>query len=299
MPHGNISSHHNGRTITKQERGIIMKRVTQVFFAAALLFCLALAGIGEAAEGDSVVVQKEHGLIDWTQNYIEATGMAVAPKGSEGAQAKALARRGATVDLQRNLLEFLAGVQVDARTTMNDFMAEDRVRSEVHGLIRNIELLDGTWDGESYTISGRVKLPQLLVVVAPQCEEIQRKAPKPPAASKPSVSKGRYTGLVIDARHLPLAPSLSFRVVDTSGHEVYSIVNADQKFFMQSGLTAYFNNIEIAKGDLRVATNPIVTKAVRLSSDNYDIVIPNDAAARVRGSSYDFRRECKIIIVCK
>jgi hypothetical protein len=110
-----------------------------------LVLCLAFGGICEAAEsGDiddgpgSVVVQKEHGLLDWTQNYIEATGMAVAPNGTKGAQAKALARRGAIVDLQRNLLEFMNGVQIDSRTTMNDFMAEDRVRSEVHGLIQII-----------------------------------------------------------------------------------------------------------------------------------------------------------------
>jgi hypothetical protein len=255
----------------------------------------------ESAEGEteSVTLQKEHGLIDWSQNYIEATGMAVAPKGTDGAQAKALARRGAIVDLQRNLLEFMGGVQVDSRTTMNDFMAEDRVRSEVHGIIRNIELLDGTWDGESYTVSGRVRLPQLLVVVAPECAAVQRSAPKPPAASKPSSAKGRYTGIVIDARHLPRVPTLSFRVVDASGHEVYGISYADQKFLAQSGLASYYNNYEYAKGEIRVATNPIITKAVRLQSDNYDIVIPNDAAAKMRGSSYDFRKECKVIIVCK
>ncbi|MDR1965383.1 MAG: hypothetical protein LBQ36_01620 [Synergistaceae bacterium] len=243
--------------------------------------------------------QKDKNLIDWTQNFIETSGVGVAPKNMAGAQGKALARRGAIVDLQRNLLEFLVGVQVDSRTTMNDFMAEDRVRTEVHGMVKNVELIEGTWDGESYTVSGRIKLPQLLVVVAPQCQEAVTKAPKPPANTKPQVTKGRYTGLVIDARHLPIVPSLSFRVVDASGHEVYGINHADQKFYAQSGLATYYNNIEYARGELRVATNPIVTKAVRLASDNFDIVIPNDAAAKVRGSSYDFRKECKVIIVCK
>jgi hypothetical protein len=214
-----------------------------------------------------------------------------------GAQGKSLARRGAIVDLQRNLLEFLAGVQVDARTTMNDFMAEDRVRTEVHGLIRNIELLDGEWDGESYTVSGRVKLPELLVIVAPA---VAAKAPKPQAQSSGAPrTAGRFTGLVIDARHLPVVPSLSFRVVDEGNREVYGINFADQKFYLQSGLATYYNNMEYAKGEIRVATNPIVTKATRLSDGNVDIVIPNADAARARGSSYDFRKECKVIIVCK
>ena len=46
-----------------------------------------------------------------------------------------------------------------------------------------------------------------------------------------------------------------------------------------------------------MAGNPIVTKAVRLANGNVDIVIPNSQAAKVRGSSYDFRRDCKVIIV--
>jgi hypothetical protein len=249
-----------------------------------------------APQGSAVVAQKENGLIDWSKNYIEATGMAVAPTGTAGAQAKALARRGAIVDLQRNLLEFLVGVQVDARTTMNDFMATDRVRSEINGMIKNVELLEGAWDGESYTVSGRVKLPQLLICVAP---EIGGNAPKPKAEGTPAKTSGKFTGLVIDARHLQLAPSLAFRVADESGREVYGINFTDPTFAAQSGLATYYNNIEYAKGEIRVASNPIVTKATRLSADSVTIVIPNSAAAKIRGSSYDFRRECKVIIVVK
>ncbi|HPE64789.1 MAG TPA: hypothetical protein PK849_01305 [Synergistales bacterium] len=129
-----------------------------------LLFVLAVQTAGIAAETETEV-EKEKALIDWGQNYIEGSGMAVAPEGTTGAQAKALARRGAMVDLQRNMLEFVCGVQIDARTVMDDFMAEDRVRSEVHGLIRNIEILKGEWDGESYTVTGRIKTEQLRLIV--------------------------------------------------------------------------------------------------------------------------------------
>lgn len=253
----------------------------------------ALSAETESSSDGPVVLQKDRGLIDWSKNYIEATGMAVAPSNMKGAQAKAMARRGAIVDLQRNLLEFLAGVQVDSRTTMHDFMAEDRVRSEVHGMIRNVELLEGTWDGEAYTVAGRVKLPQLLVCVAPSLP-----APSAKPASSPQKTAGRFTGLVIDARHLGIVPCLSFAVTNEKGNAVYGINFADQKFLAQSGLATYYNNLNIAKGELRVAANPIVTKAIRVSADG-TIVIPNSAAAKVAGSSYDFRKECKVIIVCK
>ena len=239
----------------------------------------------------AVIVKKENGLMNWTENYIEATGMAVAPTGMKGAQGKALARRGATLDLQRNLLEFLKGVQVDARTTMNDFMAEDRVRSELSGVIKNVEILSGEWDGEAYTITGRIKLPPVRAVVAPRILVETYKEPKPKKSS------GRYTGLVIDARHLPLVPSMSFRVLDESGKAVYGMSFADYDRYLQSGLCAYYNNINYAKGEVHVASNPIVTKALKLRNGNVDIVISNAAAAKIRGSSYDFRKDCKVIIV--
>ena len=242
----------------------------------------------------AVVVKTENGLMNWTENYIEATGMAVAPTGKKGGQGKALARRGATLDLQRNLLEFMKGVRIDGQTTMNDFMAEDRVRSEISGIIKNVEVMRGEWDGEAYTVTGRIKLPPVRAVVAPKIP-----ADKSYKEPKPKKSAGRYTGLVIDARHLPLVPSMSFRVLDESGKPVYGMAFVDQDRFLQSGLCAYYNNINYAKGEVHVASNPIVTKAIKLKNGNVDIVIPNSAAAKVRGSSYDFRKDCKVIVVSK
>jgi hypothetical protein len=218
----------------------------------------------------------------------------------KGAQAKALARRGAIVDLQRNLLEFLNGVQVDARTTMEDFMASDRVRSEVSGVVKNVELLEGTWDGESYTLAGRIKLPELRAVVA------ANRAPDPVGAAAVQEEKKnqpkktvKYTGLVIDARHLPLVPAMTFSVFDEAGRAVYGMEFVNWQDYLQSGLCSYYHNIGYARGEAHVAPNPIVTKATRLTSGNVDIVIPNGDAAKARGSVYDFRRECKVVVVSK
>jgi len=271
-----------------------MKICKLIVLSGVLLICgLAVAF---AADSDSVVTQKEKGLIDWSQNYIEASGMAVAPKGTKGAQARALARRGAIVDLQRNMLEFLNGVQVDARTTMDDFMAEDRVRTEVHGAIRNVELLKGEWDGEAYTVTGRLKLAQVRTIVAPSIQ-VDKVIIETEKKQSPPRTSGRYTGLIIDVRHLPLVPSVTFRVFDEGGRAVYGMEFVDNASFLQSGICAYYNNINYAKGEIHVAPNPISTRALRLATGNVDIVIPNSAAAMVRGSSYDFRKECKVLII--
>ncbi|MDR1742062.1 MAG: hypothetical protein LBR38_09535 [Synergistaceae bacterium] len=69
-------------------------------------------------------------------DYVEASGMGRAPSGhSQEAQRKAMARRGAVVDLQRNLMAKVGG----------------------GGFIKNVEVLDEAWDGEVYRVRGRVR----------------------------------------------------------------------------------------------------------------------------------------------
>ena len=271
----------------------------------------------------SVITQKEKGLVDWTQNYVEATGMAVAPRNMRGAQAKALARRGAMVDLQRNLLEFLVGVQIDARTVMEDFMANDTVRSEIHGIIKNVETLEGTWDGEAYTVKGRIRMGQLRTVIAPNIPPAPtvypvvgatpdvtiHVDPEPEPAPAPrqrsqgkkqsQPKKAGYTGLIIDVRHLPYKPAMSFQVYDQSGKAVYGMSFVNQQNYLQSGLCAYYNNINYAKGEAHVAPSPIVAKAVKLGASNVDIFISNSDASKIRSSSPDFRKTCKVIVVSR
>ncbi|MCL2147059.1 MAG: hypothetical protein FWH52_04535 [Synergistaceae bacterium] len=279
-----------------KKSNIIVLTVVFLICSFAVAFAAEMESMATQNELDSVVTKKERGLVDWTQNYIEATGMAVAPKGSSGAQARALARRGAIVDLQRNLLEFLNGVQIDSRTVMDDFMAEDRVRTEVNGVVKNVEVLDGEWDGEAFTVTGRIKLAQVRAIVTPSIQvdkviiETEKKQPAPQKTAK-------YTGLIIDVRHLPLVPAMTFRVFDESGRAVYGIEFVNEASYLQSGMCAYYNNINYAKGEIHVAPNPISTKAVRLATGNVDIVIPNSAASMVRGSSYDFRKECKVLLI--
>ena len=248
-----------------------------------------------AEEPEAVVTRREKGLVDWTQNYVEATGTAVAPKGMTGAQAKAMARRGAMLDLQRNLLEFLNGVQIDAYSVIGD---SDTVRSELHGVIKNVEAIDGTWDGEAYTIRGRVRMEQLRRAVAPVAASRVKKTKSEPQP-KTREKKARYTGLVIDVRHLPYVPAMTFQVLDQNGRAVYGMGFVNQNSYLQSGLCAYISNINYARGEVSVAPNPIVAKAVKLGQNNVDIVISNADASRVRSSSYNFRRECKVIVVCK
>ena len=249
-----------------------------------------------APSPSALIVGTEFARINWTDDYVEASGQAVAPTGKEKtSQGKLLARRGAIVDLQRNLLEAIQGVRVDAKTSMTDFMANDTVRTEVQGLVKGVEISDASWDGDIYTVTGRVKLDKVRTAVLPGLPKAPGQKPVPPT---PPAGKISASGLLIDATHLPLIPAMFFRVVDENGKEVYGIDFADADRFLASGLCDYHTNLAYAKGAPRIASTPLVAKAVRtVAPQNVDIVISNADAAKVRGSSYDFRIPCRVTVV--
>lgn len=77
--------------------------------------------------------------IDWSNQYLEAGGMAVIDrdKYASKAQAEAVAVRGAEIVAYANLLEIAQGVRVQRSTTVRDLMTEsDVVRTEVQGIVR-------------------------------------------------------------------------------------------------------------------------------------------------------------------
>lgn len=252
-------------------------------------------GQPQVPASQEVVDETEFAKVNWTGDFVEATGQAVSPAGMENSpQGKLLARRGAVVDLQRNLLEAIQGVKVDSKTIMTDFMASDLVRTEVQGLIKGVEVKEGSWDGAVYTVKGRVKLEKVRAAVMTALPKQPGKKTVPALAPK---SRGA-SGLLVDARHLPLIPALIFRIVDESGKEVYGLDFVDQERFLASGLCDYHTNLDYARGAPRIAASPLVIKAVKtVSPGNVDLVISNTDAAKIRGNAFDFRIPCRVTVV--
>ncbi len=95
-------------------------------------------------ESKPIITEKPNGSINWTQQYVEAKGFSVIDneKFKNPAQAKAMARRGATVDAQRNLLEIVKGVQITSETTVNDMIASsDFIYTRVDGIIKGAQIV--------------------------------------------------------------------------------------------------------------------------------------------------------------
>ena len=102
--------------------------------SVALLSLQAAAG---AQAPGSYRQQLGSGQIHWTEQYIEVRGSGIAPTQGSPAQQKLMARRAATADAYRNLLEVVNGVRVSAETTVRDFVTEsDVVRTRVEGVVK-------------------------------------------------------------------------------------------------------------------------------------------------------------------
>ena len=117
--------------------------IVKSFALAVLMLALAVCtvGTGEAAQ--------------WDGGTIRVVGLGVAPAGTNGTQAEALARRAAISDAYRQLAEQVNGVNVDASTTVENLMlANMTVRTHVSALIKGVEILEekAQRDG-SYTVT--------------------------------------------------------------------------------------------------------------------------------------------------
>ena len=117
--------------------------IVKSFALAVLMLALAVctAGTGEAAQ--------------WDGGTIRVVGLGVAPAGTSGTQAEALARRAALSDAYRQLAEQVNGVNVDASTTVENLMlANMTVRTHVSALIKGAEIREekAQRDG-SYTVT--------------------------------------------------------------------------------------------------------------------------------------------------
>lgn len=264
-------------------------------FAIVLALVLATAAFAQ----QSVVQQGQNAVLNWTGDYIEAVGQAVPPTGKEGTgQGKLLAKRGAVVDLQRNLLEFIKGVQITSETVMENFMADDKVMTSITGFIKNVVVTDSDWDGEIYTVSGRIYLKDIRQATLPVIQQ-QIKKENPVIAPQPKPAKRtQNTGLVLDCRNLPLIPSITFRIVSTSGKEVYSFDQVDMEHFLASGLTDYHSNMGWAKDQPRVATTPLIVKPVKTDAPkNVDIIVSDSDAAKIAALPDNVIKKCRVSIV--
>jgi hypothetical protein len=109
-----------------------------------------------------------------------------------------------------------------------------------------------------------------------------------------------YTGLIFDAQSLTFTPSASVKILDEDGREVYGSAYVSKDWAEKHGIVSYVKGLDEAKANQRVAGNPLVIKAIKVTGpNNKDLVISNDDARRVRdlAKNLNFLDAGKVVII--
>jgi K+-transporting ATPase c subunit len=109
-----------------------------------------------------------------------------------------------------------------------------------------------------------------------------------------------YTGLIFDAQSLAFTPSASVKILDEDGREVYGSAYVSKDWTEKHGIVSYVKDLAQAKANQRVAGNPLVIKAVKVTGpNNKDLVISNDDARRIRdlAKNLNFLDAAKVVII--
>ncbi len=265
------------------------------------------------------------GKINWSEGYIEATGIGTPPDRYIGKpQARPMALRAARVDAYRNLLETTKGVRVDSATAVRDYIVEsDVINTQVEGLVKGAKVVnqeylsDGTVEvtmrmpipGDfTKIIIQRVieKRPEVTPLApptapAPAAVPVATAPPAPaPAAAPTPVAPVVYTGVVVDAKGLQARPAMSPKIIGEDGKEIYGSMNVERKYAVEQGMSGYARDLTAAQSNPRVTnpppSNPVTVKGIRTEGPGKsDIVISNADAEKIRGAS--FLKECRVMIV--
>lgn len=130
----------------------------------------------------------------WADMDITAVGNGAPPANAiNESQARNMAKRAAKLDALRNLAETVKGVQVDSKTTVQDFVTQsDEIRSKVDMFIQGAQVLEEKQleDG-TYEVKVGMNLKPLSDVIKPKQEIAEKPIESAPAAittTKPALT---------------------------------------------------------------------------------------------------------------
>ena len=258
-----------------------MKNLKKKALAGAIAGVFAF-GAGFYAAPDSslpslTLMQAAEAAPQWEQGTITAEGFGTPPAGAYGSKASIMARRAAIVDAQRNLAEQVSGVQVDAETTVENFViSSDLVKTKVSALIKGAMVVEEQMmpDGAYRVV---MSMPMygtqgLASAIMPAIRDNTPPPPPPPVISATITTQiqmgGTYTGVIVDAGGMGLKPSFSPVIYDTNGRAIYGVSNINYDQAISQGMVGYSASVSAAQTLPRVGATPLVIKAVQVRGGN-------------------------------
>jgi hypothetical protein len=296
------------------------------FWAMLTLTCLFyLAPVVSAQEMKS-------GEINWVKGYISAVGNGTADPSGNNVKDRLKALRAAELIAQRTLLETLKGVQIDSRTTVENFMLkEDVINSRVEGIVKGAQIVkrDVTWEKDipQATVEMRIclsnnvggcKMDSSLMTVLnidpksepPYAPPDQMTLQNVPLLALPDTSKKQVaydsskpvSGVIFNLQGQPFERQLLPIIITVTGENkqltVYSVKYVTPKVIRSYGVVRYADNEDQAKGNAYIGNNAVIIPVDNITKENMIVITP-DAARILRETTMhgnDYLAEAKVVI---
>ena len=217
--------------------------------------------------------------VNWNEDVVSADGYGTPPQNTVNpAQANILARRAAVVDGQRNLLEQIKGVSLDANTTVQDAMVmSDTIVTNVNGFLKGAKVVKENWTPEgAYHVVLQVRLygeNSLANAVIPASGISGGANPQAIPRASAGISAGAVTGLVVDCRGLKLERAMAPAIYDENDRIIYSSRYISSDLLIASGLCDYDTIEDMHSLSFRAGAQPLMIKPLKLRDFNRNIVV--------------------------
>ena len=247
---------------------------------------------------DLVEFVSDNGYVNWTTGKVYATGYGVTSSKYKKPIALIRAKRAATIDARRNLLESIGGVKIDSQTVIkNGMLKNDIIKSTISGVVKGARITKT--EEEDGMVKATIEAPlngSILDAVYPEIisndllgvmdrrfsykyidmlfvsiddkeiREIYKRLDRLDKAVfyEDKMVKKEITGVIIDARGTNFIPTLSpkiFRI--KKARPMYPDGVIDKETLISSFSALFVNSIDDAKEHPKVGDYPIIIKALR------------------------------------
>lgn len=291
-----------------------------LFVLALLLFPIVASGQQTPA---MAAFERENGgeaAVDFERRFITVAGYGRAKVSAETSEARALilAMTAARANAYNRMAIALGRIRVDGETEIADLMSHHWFRIQFDQWVRFAREIDtaraAQKDGSvlfksvlGLILVGENGLTNYLIPALKEKAEQQTPArfplsqnDKPPADENFDPAQS-FTGLIIDASHLDVAPAFAPRLITANGRELYGISSVDANSAVANGVAGYSRSPTLSR-ELRErpGERPVFIKAVATAGKNQaDIVIANSDAEKILYADQrrGFLKEARVVIL--
>jgi len=246
----------------------------------------------------------DSGSADWSSQIIRATGIGAANPNMPLPSQRAQAIRAAKLDAWRNLLESIKGVSLTSETTVRNAMVEnDVIVTKVEGILQGFTTVGEPKYLSDGSVEVTVEMPMtgaLSYAILPTQLDGQPWLTGQPMPGGVQPANVAYTGLIVVGKGLGVRPAMAPKIIDEAGNEIYGSRFVSREWAVKMGMVGYDKDVNRARTNDRVASNPMIVKAVKTSGPNKaDLVVSaaDAAAIQAAAANQNFLDKCKVLFI--